>query len=250
MIIQNEKWANISLLHIFDKNFKKDTPVVIFLHGFMSGKEHNLHYAYNLVKQGIRVIMPDALYHGERSEGHSEMELNMLFWPIVLQNIAEVGVIYDAMKSKGYTGNVAIAGTSMGGITTAGCLYHYDWIKVSAILMGAVSYPKLFAFQIKNLEALGIPLQVDENQMTSLKLALAKYDAFHQPEPFERAPLFFWHGQNDPTVPVDMSYTFWEKQKEREKNQNITYVLDKKAGHAVSRVGVLQTVSFLAQHLA
>jgi len=247
LIIQNEKWADIPLLHIYDEGFNNETPIVIFLHGFMSGKEHNLHYAYNLVKQGVRVIMPDALYHGEREEGQIEAQL---FWPIVLQNIAEVGVIYDTLISKGYIGNVALAGTSMGGITTAGCLYKYDWIKAAAILMGAVSFPKLFNFQIKNLEELGVPVHAMEDQIASLKLAIAKYDAFQQSEPFEKVPLFFWHGQNDPTVPVEMSYTFWNMQKERGKDQNIIYKLDQNAGHAVTREGVLQTVSFLVQHLA
>ena len=47
----------------------------IFLHGFTSAKEHNLHYAYNLAKKGIRVLLPDAHLHGVREENLDEVEL-------------------------------------------------------------------------------------------------------------------------------------------------------------------------------
>ena len=52
MFVENEVWGNIPLLHIHTDNMNEETPVVIFLHGFMSAKEHNLHYAYQLVHKG------------------------------------------------------------------------------------------------------------------------------------------------------------------------------------------------------
>ncbi len=51
MIVEKEVWGNIPLLHIHNDDMNEETPVVIFLHGFMSAKEHNLHYAYQLVKK-------------------------------------------------------------------------------------------------------------------------------------------------------------------------------------------------------
>ena len=53
LIVTEELWGNIPLLHIVEEEFEdKQVPVVIFLHGFMSAKEHNLHYAYNMAKKG------------------------------------------------------------------------------------------------------------------------------------------------------------------------------------------------------
>ena len=66
MYIQREKWGNIPVLHMYNETMSETTSTVFFLHGHLSAKEHNLHYAYQLVKQGIRVILPDAIYHGER----------------------------------------------------------------------------------------------------------------------------------------------------------------------------------------
>ena len=65
MIVQSESWANIPLLHIYNEETNVHSPIVLFLHGFESAKEHNLHYAYQLVNQGCRVILPDAHLHGE-----------------------------------------------------------------------------------------------------------------------------------------------------------------------------------------
>lgn len=45
----------------------------------MSAKEHNLHYAYQLVHKGVRVLLPDAKFHGDRSECLTEMQMNLNF---------------------------------------------------------------------------------------------------------------------------------------------------------------------------
>lgn len=250
MIVQKETWAGISLLHISATQFENDAPVMIFLHGFMSGKEHNLHYAYNLVEQGVRVLLPDALYHGEREEGLNELQMNMAFWKIVFQNIKEVGMLYEELEARGYTGKVAVGGTSMGGITTAGCLMTYNWIESAAVLMGAVSYNRLFETQLLELQQLGVKLPMSEEELVAFRTELAKYDAFQQAEAFERVPIFFWHGKQDPRVPFVMSHEFYAAQLAAGKAENLEYMEDTRAGHAVSRAGMLKMVDFVAQHLA
>lgn len=250
MIVQKESWANISLLHISAAHIKKDAPVMIFLHGFMSGKEHNLHYAYNLVEKGVRVILPDALYHGERDEGMSETQMSMVFWQIVFQSVREVGVLHEELVARGYTGKVAVAGTSMGGITTAGCLMEYNWIDSAAILMGAVNYEMLLDSQLADLKKLNLSFPLSDADLEQFRSKLAKYDAFKHPEAFERIPIFFWHGKQDPRVPFEMSYNFYASQLAAGKATNIEYMADEKAGHAVSRAGVLKMVDFVVQHLA
>ena len=93
MYIQREKWGNIPVLHMYNETMSETTSTVFFLHGHLSAKEHNLHYAYQLVKQGIRVILPDAIYHGERDENLSELDLTLKFWDIVMKSIEEVGFL-------------------------------------------------------------------------------------------------------------------------------------------------------------
>lgn len=250
VIVQKENWGGIPLLHVYNEKVRKDAPIVIFLHGFMSAKEHNLHYAYHLLEKGVRVILPDAFMHGERAEELTEMQMNMIFWRIVVKNIKEVQALYDALQERGFTGKVGVCGTSMGGITTAGCLKMYDWIEAAGILMGVVSYTKMAQHQIQQLKEQGMELQLTEEQQHTILEALQEYDLMTKPEIFERVPIMFWHGKNDPVVPFQMTYPFYEELVQQGHTLKVQYIADEKAGHAVSRTGVLAVTEWLAQHLA
>ena len=250
MIVQKEQWEGIPLLHVYKEEMKKDAPIVIFLHGFMSAKEHNLHYAYNLVEKGVRVILPDAYMHGERSENLPESQMTLIFWNIVIRSVEEVGMLQKALKEQGFNGNVGVIGTSMGGITTTGCLKKYDWIQAAGVLMGAVSYTEMAQFQLKQLEEQGVHIPMTEQQKQDMMETLEQYNVKTDLAIFERVPVIFWHGQKDPVVPFKMTYPFYELLVREGKDGNVQYIADEKAGHAVSRVGVLAVTDWMAQHLA
>ena len=82
-----------------------------------------LHYAYNLAKKGIRVLLPDAHLHGVREENLDEVQLGLRFWEIVLTSIEEIGLIREELMNRKLlsTEKIGVGGTSMGGITTLGC---------------------------------------------------------------------------------------------------------------------------------
>lgn len=250
MIVQKERWEGIPLLHVYKEEMKKDAPIVVFLHGFMSAKEHNLHYAYNLVEKGVRVILPDAYMHGERSENLPESRMNLFFWRIVIKYVGEVEILHKALKEKGFHGDIGVMGTSMGGITTTGCLKKYDWIKAAGVLMGAVSYTEMAQFQLKQMEEQGTHVPMTEQQRQAIMETLEEYDVKTDPAIFERVPVMFWHGQKDPVVPFQMTYPFYELLVREGKADNVEYIADEKAGHAVSRDGVLAVTAWIAQHLA
>lgn len=54
--------------------FNQELPLIIFIHGFQSAKEHNLHYAYLLAEKGC-VLLPDVIHHGERGAGLSDSQM-------------------------------------------------------------------------------------------------------------------------------------------------------------------------------
>ena len=166
MIVREELWADIPLLNIYTEKMNETTPTVIFLHGHMSAKEHNLHYAYQLIQKGVRVILPDAIYHGSRTQQLSETELNIKFWEIVMQSVKEVGILYrEGINNKVFLeNNVALGGTSMGGITTSACLTQYEWIKTAAICMGVTSLSKLAEHQLNTITVNGAPIPLSEEQ--------------------------------------------------------------------------------------
>ncbi|TSI04243.1 prolyl oligopeptidase family serine peptidase [Lysinibacillus sp. BW-2-10] len=254
MFVQNDMWSEIPLLHVYDDKMDEHTPVVIFLHGFQSAKEHNLHYAYQFVKKGIRVIMPDAKFHGDRTENLPEEKMNLHFWGIVINSIEEVGKIYDELKIRGLTasGKIGVAGSSMGGIVTSGCLKQYDWITGAAICMGAPGFVDLANYQLQQFAALGIDVPMTEEQKLQTQTLLADYDITKTPEKFQQRPVLFWHGEKDQTVPFKNTYHFYMQLRSyyRQNPDYLKFISSKNDGHKVPRAGVLAVTDWLSQYLA
>lgn len=249
VIVERELWKGVPVLHVYNKEMNEQTPIVIFLHGFMSAKEHNLHYAFNFVERGVRVVLPDAYLHGERDEGMMETQMSLMFWQIVMQSIGEVGAIKSELEVQGFTGPVAVAGTSMGGVTTTGCLSTYDWIKTASVLMGTVSFPAFLKLQFEQLEKIGAKLPLTPDQVQQVNELLAPYDGYSHDTLLTKIPVYMWHGAKDTTVPISLTEPFIEFLNEQGTAHNITYVKDERAGHSVSRQGILACTTFIAEHL-
>lgn len=254
MLVQDDMWNGIPLLHVYNNSMTPQSPVVIFLHGFGSAKEHNLHYAYQLVKKGVRVILPDAYLHGDRSENLSEMKMNVHFWEIVLKSIQEVDIIYTELQNRGLltSGKVGIAGTSMGGIVTSGCLNAYDWVHTAGICMGAPGFVELSNYQLNQFESLGVKLPMDDKQKEQLQTLLAEYDITKDPTRFNQRPVIFWHGHKDETVPFKNTYHFYTQLRSyyEQTPERLKFVESPNYGHKVPRSGVLAVTEFLSEHLA
>ena len=254
MIVKEELWNGIPFLHIVEDNSEQqELPVLIFLHGFTSAREHNLHYAYNLAKKGIRVLLPDAHLHGVRDQNLDEAELSLRFWEIVMTSIEEVNVLQDELKKRGLvtTEKISVGGTSMGGITTLGSLAIYEWVDAAIVMMGAPGFVELSKAQISQVEAKGFKLPITEEEKHQLFNQLSMFDLTKNPSALNGRPVYFWHGKNDPVVPYAPTYAFYESIKEAYEGQpgRLVFVTDKAAGHAVSRPGMLDAVNWLASQL-
>ncbi|TQR20237.1 prolyl oligopeptidase family serine peptidase [Psychrobacillus vulpis] len=252
MIVNSECWDNIPLLHIYNDEINNDSPIIIFLHGFESAKEHNLHYAYRLVNQGYRVLLPDAHLHGEREEKLDEVEISLRFWEIVLTSIEEVGKLKHELITRGYWKNqkIGLAGTSMGGITTLGCLTVYPWVDASAIMMGTPGYVQLAKAQIAGYEQKGFHIPLNEEEKENMFRTLSKFDATYHIEKLADRPMFFWHGEKDAVVPFTSTAEFIKEFTEQYGSKNLVFMKEKSAGHAVSRKGLLAATKWLADNLA
>lgn len=254
MIIKEEQWGTIPILHIVEDEFKEqDVPVVIFHHGFTSAKEHNLHYAYNLAKQGVRVLLPDAHLHGVREEGLDEVQIALRFWEIVMTSIEELGVLKQELKDRGLvkTAKIGVGGTSMGGIVSLGSLTLYKWIDATIVMMGAPGFVELAKAQIGNYEDAGYKLPVTDAEKEQLLAGLATLDLTKQSALLEKRPVYFWHGKKDPTVPYKPTYAFYKSVKAdyADVPDRLVFVTDKQAAHAVTREGMLGAVNWLATNL-
>lgn len=252
MITNLENWGDIPVLHISEENFTNNAPVVFFLHGFESAKEHNLHYAYQLVNKGCRVIMPDAHLHGDRDIELDQIQISLRFWEIVLTSIEELGKLKNVLKERGYDNGqkIAVSGTSMGGITTLGCLTAYPWIDAAAIMMGTPGYVNLAKDQMTLVEQRGFKIPMNEEEKKKMFDTLSIFDASKQLEKLENKPLFFWHGMKDEVVPFAPTNKFVEDLIEQYGDAQIEFMKEKSVGHAVSRKGMLRSTEWLANRLA
>ncbi|MCZ2258999.1 prolyl oligopeptidase family serine peptidase [Sporosarcina sp. G11-34] len=254
MIVKEESWCNIPLLHIVEEEFiGQEIPVAIFFHGFTSAKEHNLHFAYNLAKQGVRVILPDAHLHGVRSESLDEVELGLRFWEVVLTSIEELNVIREELFKRELvtTAAIGIGGTSMGGITSLGSLKMYDWINSAIIMMGAPNFVELANAQIGQFERRGFELPISIDEKNQLLENLATFDLTKDQFLLKQRPVYFWHGMNDTIVPYEPTYNFYEAVKADYKDvpERLIFESDEGAGHEVSRHAMLGATNWLASQL-
>ncbi|WP_079709150.1 prolyl oligopeptidase family serine peptidase [Paraliobacillus ryukyuensis] len=251
--ISKEYWNHIPLLVVEEAEKSNEAlPVLTYLHGFTSAKEHNLPIAYLLAERGYRVILPDCYLHGEREEDVGNQERQMKFFEVVQQNLIEIKQIKQLLDKKGLIKDkrFGLAGTSMGGITTAAALTKYDWIKASAVLMGT---PKLVTFAEELMEKIkqtGYQLPITEEEINFILTGLRSIDLSLQPEVLAGRPLFFWHGEEDSVVPFEQSYSFHESVVPLYKNpESIRFLREVGRGHKVSRFAILETVNWLEMQL-
>jgi uncharacterized protein len=225
-------------------------PTVVYYHGITSAKEHNLPLAFLLAEKGFRVILPDSQYHGERQTS-TIPDVRYYLFNIVLQNVKELQDIKMDLENQNLLldGRIGIAGTSMGGITTASALTQYPWIKAAAVLMGT---PKIttFARELVDVYVKSGELPLSEQEVKDLYDLLLTYDLSEQVEKLMDRPLLFWHGDQDPTVPFDHSYSFYQQVRNNYSNEdNLKFLREKDRDHKVSRYAILETVKWFVEHL-
>lgn len=253
MRVEKELWGHIPVLHITPNHQEQAAlPTVVFFHGHMSAKEHNLHYAYQLAEKGLRVILPDAHLHGERSEQLDDIQISLRFWEIVLTSIEELAFLHEELhKRKLVVGEVGVGGTSMGGITTMGALTVYPWIQAATVMMGAGNYVELAQAQMTQYESRGFKVPITIEERDKMLATLAIFDSEQHLQKFNRRPIYFWHGEQDVTVPFEPTYRLYKELKKQYDDvpEKIVFRREREAGHAVSRSGMLEATEWFAMHL-
>ncbi|MUV07729.1 prolyl oligopeptidase family serine peptidase [Planococcaceae bacterium Storch 2/2-2] len=254
MKVHLEHFESIPYLHITKDGQENDPlPTVFFLHGFQSAKEHNLHYAYNLAMRGMRVILPEARLHGERDEQYTTFQMGMEFWPTVLQSIQEVGTLYEHLNERGLLieGKIGVGGTSMGAITTYGCLSMYDWISAAVSMMGSAHYEKLARGQIRYFEKKGMELPLSKETIDQLLENLTTYDLSNDLTRLNGRPLFIWHGEEDEIVPFELTYVLVDQLQSlyEQTPERLLFIADEERGHSVPRKAMIRSTEWFAEHL-
>ncbi|WP_332629363.1 esterase [Halalkalibacter flavus] len=251
--IKNETIAQVPSLHVVKESerLQPEVPTIFFFHGFTSAKEHNLHVAYLLAEKGFRVILPDALYHGERSEAESKVERDLAFWEIILTSIHELGFMKKELEESGTIkgDRIGVIGTSMGAITMFGALTQYPWIKTAVSFMGTAYYEAFAHGLIKTAENRG--LMIEQKMKEEVLRKIKPFDLSTQLDKLEGRPLFIWHGKDDQVVPYTLSEKLYDEllANYEDTPDKLQLLAEEKIGHKVSRRAVLRSVDWFNQHL-
>ncbi|HJB24260.1 MAG TPA: alpha/beta fold hydrolase [Candidatus Jeotgalibaca pullicola] len=225
--IRKRTLGTIPLLEVVPNELKNQKlPIIIYYHGWQSAKELNLTQARSLARKGFRVILPDAMNHGERKQARSKVP-SLTFWQSIHTNLMEFGYILNHFQRMNLAGeNIGVGGLSMGGITTCALLTHHPEIKAAACVMGSPK-PTEYRDRIsRHATQLGRYFPADYKDLLSW---IPKYDLSLNPNTINGRPLLFWHGQQDRVVPYEDVVSFM---KENKGLSNVQF-MDEDEGHLV-----------------
>jgi uncharacterized protein len=252
--IVKQEIENIPIIHVVKQSlFETKTPCVIFSHGFTSAKEHNLHIAYYLAEKGIRVIMPDAIFHGTREADVDPKTRELMFWDIVTNQIKELNIIKEYLVAHEFIqeNKIGLAGTSMGAIITYGALTQYDWINSAVSLMGTAYYTDFANAQLTKLTA--DPSRLKNVNIDSIHRKindLLPYDFTEKIAAIPPIPLLIWHGKQDNVVPYSYSEEIYRTlQSNQDWNKYVKFIAEDNVGHQVSRKAIINMVEWLVNQL-
>ena len=119
--IRHRYIAKIPALEVTTEEQKNEAlPLIVYYHGWQSAKELSLTQARKLAHEGFRVILPDAMNHGERKTGPISTIPSITFWSSIQYNLIEFPVIIHHFHKLGLIKEnwIGVGGVSMGGITT------------------------------------------------------------------------------------------------------------------------------------
>ncbi|MET3683387.1 fermentation-respiration switch protein FrsA (DUF1100 family) [Alkalibacillus flavidus] len=225
-------------------------PVIVYFHGFTSAKEQNLPVAYLLAEAGYRVVLPEALHHGERQGDISDEAIQFEFWRVVEQNIKDFSNIETWLTNQALleAGRIGVAGTSMGGISTAAALTQYSHIRAAGIMMGSANMQAMANYLLKGIEAQGIELPFSDDELQAQLEALNPIDLSQQIDVLNDRPLFIWHGEQDAVVPYDHAVEFYQQLQEAGA-KHVKFVSEPGRDHKVSREAMMALRDWMQTYL-
>jgi len=246
--ILQRKLQDVPILEVVNDDLRyQATPLVVFYHGWRSDKELVLTQARKLAQKNIRVILPDAMNHGQRQQPVSTLP-SFTFWNSIQGNLAEFQLIIDFYRERQLilADQIGVGGYSMGGMTTGALLTQHPEIKAAAIIMGT---PNLNAYaELVRTTAAQHHLYLPTD-MASLTSWIDHYDLNLQPEKIAHRPLLFWHGTDDERIPYTQSRDFFERIHPEPYADQVAFITGYQAKHLVKIPLMAKIANFFDYYL-
>jgi len=230
--IYQQMIQDVPILEVIPEDgFHKQLPLVIFYHGWRSSKELVLTQARKLAQKNIRVILPDAMNHGQRLADVSSIP-SFTFWNSIQGNLTEYSLIRDYYSNKDLIkdNKIGVGGYSMGAMTTGALLTAHPEITAATIIMGTPDLSTYARLVRKYAKRRGIYVPDDLEQLTSW---INAYDLSQHPETIDHRPLLFWHGTDDYRIPYRQSKDFFDRIHNESYADQVAFITGYKAGHLV-----------------
>ncbi len=236
----------IPVLEVVPEEFKLlPLPLVIYYHGWQSSKELTLTQARKMAKKGIRVILPDAMNHGERRSGPISPIPSITFWSSIQYNLVEFSQLTHFFRKQDLIlkDRIGVGGVSMGGITTCGLLTQHPEIQVAASMMGTPAPMDYVALVSKTAKERGVFIPEDLPLLLSW---IKYYDLSKKPEKLAKRPVLFWHGTEDEKIPYQEVAHFYQRIKEEPYAENSQFITAEKERHLIRGEVMDQVAQFFA----
>lgn len=184
-------------------------PTIIFYHGWGSNKESQRFRGYILAALGFQVLLPDAIYHGQRGTMDYDLRENAekFFWKVILNNVAESKILFTEIVEnyKGDENRIGVAGHSMGGFSASGIFTTNKNIKALAVVNGSCAWNHTNHIFAEQLDLSYSPEDIEDDQHVN------EIDPINNVHQLVDRPILMLHGDRDSLVPIDSQRTFYKK---------------------------------------
>jgi len=226
------------------RDLKEPVPTVVFYHGWSSNKEKQRIRGFILSSVGYQVVIPDAIYHGERNPltGYCQEVLIEYFWDVVFKNIEEYSIIERELVSK-YSADpkrIAVMGNSMGGFTSGGIFTHNKDIKALIVLNGCCGWENFN----KNVK-----VTITE-KLETVEKKVKELDPMNNLELLKDRPILLLHGDSDTSVPIESQGIFYNALSPMYGNkERIKLIEYPKLNHVVTTNMMEESINWLGMYM-
>ncbi len=208
-------------------------PTIILYHGWGSNIEKQKFRGFILASLGYQVVVPCAIYHGDRNPvDHTKAEnAGKYFWEVIFNNIEDFKKIFEYTISSlsADPARIGVCGNSMGGFTAAGIFSYYTNIRAAVIFNGSCNWDysnKCFSEALK-LNPDDFPKEIQDK--------IDKYNPMNNIESIKNRPILMLHGDSDSLVNVGAQREFFNESSNLfEYTDKLCYIEYPKLNHFVT----------------